>query len=253
MLTTILFLASGLPLGAAAVPAPAPTSVVAPAEDTYASVVAEYEAAVKAWRDQLNAAETSKERKALRDANPAKAFWPRFGALADAGAGEALLWQIENLRNTGVKTKQRGERMRPLFDRLVEHHAGEAWFAKVPDQVYKQRRYVGEEEAMALLVRIEKGSERPEVRANALLTQATLTAKIGGEGADEKVAALHARLEKEFAETEAGQKARIKRLQGQTEVGKEAPDFVGKTIDGFEFKLSEYRGKVVMLDFYGFW
>jgi len=36
-------------------------------------------------------------------------------------------------------------------------------------------------------------------------------------------------------------------------VGKPAPDFAGKTIDGYEFRLSDYRGKVVLLDFYGFW
>jgi peroxiredoxin len=28
---------------------------------------------------------------------------------------------------------------------------------------------------------------------------------------------------------------------------------MGETIDGHQFKLSDYRGKVVVLDFYGFW
>lgn len=36
-------------------------------------------------------------------------------------------------------------------------------------------------------------------------------------------------------------------------VGKEAPDIVGEDIDGVDFKLSDYRGKVVMLDFWGDW
>ena len=36
-------------------------------------------------------------------------------------------------------------------------------------------------------------------------------------------------------------------------VGKEAPDIVGEDLDGEEFKLSDYRGKVVMLDFWGDW
>ena len=253
MLTTILILASGLPFGTAAASAPTPMSVVAPAEETFATLVVEYDAALQTWRDQLNAAETSKERKALRDSNPALAFWPRFQKLADAGDGESLLWQVEHLRDTGVKSKERGERLRPLYDKLVEHHADAAWFVKVPDQLYRQRRYVGDEEAHALLVRIDKGSENIDVRATAVMTLATLTAKIGGEGSEAKVEALYDRLEKEFGETEAGMKARAKRMRGQTEVGKVAPDFVGKTIDGFEFKLSEYRGKVVMLDFYGFW
>lgn len=36
-------------------------------------------------------------------------------------------------------------------------------------------------------------------------------------------------------------------------VGAMAPDIVGVDLDGAEFKLSDYRGKVVMLDFWGDW
>jgi len=39
----------------------------------------------------------------------------------------------------------------------------------------------------------------------------------------------------------------------QIKPGIVAPDFTGRTIGGHEFKLSDYRGKVVLLDFYGFW
>lgn len=38
-----------------------------------------------------------------------------------------------------------------------------------------------------------------------------------------------------------------------TSAGDTAPDIVGTDVDGKEFKLSEYRGKVVMLDFWGDW
>ena len=37
------------------------------------------------------------------------------------------------------------------------------------------------------------------------------------------------------------------------QVGEAAPDISGVDIDGKEFKLSDYRGKVVLLDFWGFW
>ena len=37
------------------------------------------------------------------------------------------------------------------------------------------------------------------------------------------------------------------------EVGNRAPDILGEDIDGVKFKLSDYRGKVVMLDFWGDW
>jgi hypothetical protein len=36
-------------------------------------------------------------------------------------------------------------------------------------------------------------------------------------------------------------------------VGKIAPDIEGEDIDGVRFKLSDYRGKVVVLDFWGHW
>ncbi|MCY2959685.1 MAG: redoxin domain-containing protein [Planctomycetota bacterium] len=36
-------------------------------------------------------------------------------------------------------------------------------------------------------------------------------------------------------------------------VGKLAPDIVAEDVDGASFKLSDYRGKVVLLDFWGHW
>ena len=36
-------------------------------------------------------------------------------------------------------------------------------------------------------------------------------------------------------------------------IGKKVPDIEGEDIDGVKFKLSDYRGKVVMLDFWGNW
>jgi len=36
-------------------------------------------------------------------------------------------------------------------------------------------------------------------------------------------------------------------------VGKPAPEIVGEDLSGVEFKLSDYRGKVVLLDFWAHW
>lgn len=36
-------------------------------------------------------------------------------------------------------------------------------------------------------------------------------------------------------------------------VGKAAPEIKAEDLDGKEFKLSDYRGKVVVLDFWGNW
>ncbi|MFC1582384.1 peroxiredoxin family protein [Planctomycetota bacterium] len=37
------------------------------------------------------------------------------------------------------------------------------------------------------------------------------------------------------------------------EIGQLAPEITGKDQDGVEFKLSDYRGKVVVIDFWADW
>ena len=37
------------------------------------------------------------------------------------------------------------------------------------------------------------------------------------------------------------------------QVGKVAPDIEGEDADGVKFKLSDYRGNVVVIDFWGWW
>jgi hypothetical protein len=40
---------------------------------------------------------------------------------------------------------------------------------------------------------------------------------------------------------------------GKSAVGRAAPEIVGKDLDGKPMKLSDFRGEVVMLDFWGDW
>ena len=42
-------------------------------------------------------------------------------------------------------------------------------------------------------------------------------------------------------------------VRGGPTIGEEAPEIEGVDLEGVAFKLSDYRGKVVMLDFYGDW
>ncbi len=48
-------------------------------------------------------------------------------------------------------------------------------------------------------------------------------------------------------------KDRLEVLRHPILVGKPAPEIEGEDIDGKGFKLSDYRGKVVLLDFWGNW
>ena len=52
----------------------------------------------------------------------------------------------------------------------------------------------------------------------------------------------------------ANAKPTVQRIPAENlAIGKVAPDIVGEDIDGKKFKLSDYRGKVVVLDFWGHW
>jgi len=73
------------------------------------------------------------------------------------------------------------------------------------------------------------------------------------------VDALLARVEKEFADVDTGRgklgaraKAALHELRDLA-IGKPAPEIEGRDLEGVAFKLSEYRGKVVLLDFWGNW
>jgi hypothetical protein len=72
-------------------------------------------------------------------------------------------------------------------------------------------------------------------------------------GAMEKLSAEYGDVKlsetKTIAQALEGDMFEIKFLQ----VGKEAPDIEGEDIDGVAFKLSDYRGKVILLDFWGDW
>ncbi len=48
-------------------------------------------------------------------------------------------------------------------------------------------------------------------------------------------------------------KERLEELRHPILVGKPVPEIEGEDIDGVKFKLSDYRGKVVLLDFWGNW
>ncbi|MFT4710760.1 MAG: hypothetical protein ACI8Q9_001891, partial [Planctomycetota bacterium] len=78
------------------------------------------------------------------------------------------------------------------------------------------------------------------------------------EGLEPSDAAIAARLEEElftnYLDTEAGASIWGAKNQGAFEgVGSMAPDFPAVDTDGEAFRLSDYRGQVVMLDFWGFW
>jgi len=223
---------------------------------TYPGLVKEFEAAVKAWRDELRALSKTDKAKAeaLEKQHPVSAFWPRFEELG-ASDGRALLWMLEEgdklpgTKSETVATKSR------LVAELLEKHASQPWAGTdLPRALARQRIWFDEEWVRTQLDALATASKSKEVSASAL---AALAARLTGKNATpaelERAKAIEARLAAEFAETNAAKAAAEKNAGAKYEKGGVPDDFEATDTDGVKFKLSDYRGKVVMLDFWGFW
>ena len=77
--------------------------------------------------------------------------------------------------------------------------------------------------------------------------------------AAKEVESLFEKVEKEFADISSGRGTLGKSAKSELNemrnlgVGKPSPEITGNDIDGKPFKLSDYRGKVVVVDFWGDW
>lgn len=80
-----------------------------------------------------------------------------------------------------------------------------------------------------------------------------------GDKFNEKLEAMLTQLAKDYADVKLGRSTIGEMAEGELfvfkylSVGKVAPDIEGIDLDGEDFKLSDYRGKVVLLDFWGDW
>ena len=116
----------------------------------------------------------------------------------------------------------------------------------------------GRANASQLLERIAAQNPDTEVQASALFARSEMF--IGTRGSDatdeqrQEALTLLAKVvdltEDARLEDRAEKAIEEEKILG---VGKVAPDIEGADLDGVEFKLSDYRGKVVMLDFWGDW
>ena len=210
-------------------------------QESYDEILEAYQAAEEAWRH------------ALREKHPAPEYAERFANVVTAGDGRGLLWELGVVRYLGyTKSKERKAREQELLSALVEEHCGAEWFHLVLPEIAKRRRDLGPEKLEAFLTRVGERSRHPEIQAEALFTLARIWGR--DEETREKSFELLADIAERFSETEFGRQAEdeLFRLQNLI-VGALAPDFEATTFDGTAFRLSDHRGKVVVLDFFGFW
>ena len=136
----------------------------------------------------------------------------------------------------------------------MANHMQADWFELAVTELSQTKRVYEADEMMAALTRISENAAAPGARARALFTKANLLAKKGDKESREAGRALLKQIVDSYEGTSVHTDAKAILTKPQPlKPGMMAPDFQGRTIDGHEFKLSDYRDKVVLLDFYGFW
>jgi hypothetical protein len=184
-----------------------------------------------------------------------KEFAEKFYKLAednpkDPVAGDALGWVVEN----GFGSPHSQKAADKLLEQFPEHKA----VARVCQNL--ARSPGGETKLKEIL---DKETSKPGVKAAAALALGEVTAdrldRLGQTPEADKVAAEAEKYFTQAIDLGKGNDAvkkdaeRLLTAVKSLRVGKEAPDIKGADLDGKEFKLSDYRGKVVLLDFWGDW
>ena len=179
----------------------------------------------------------------------------KFYKLAEANskdqvATDALLWVVQNGEGSPVYQKSVNE--------LMAKHPDHASLERVCMMLSRGRT----PDAEKALKTIAEKAAKPNVKAAATLSLAKLLASrtdsLGDKPAEaDKVAAeaekLFAKAIELYKDNAAQKKAAETELNAlkTLRVGKVVPEIKAADLDGKEFKLSDYRGKVVMLDFWG--
>ena len=182
-------------------------------------------------------------------------MWSKFEALADKGHGRSMLWLATNAhRKFEGKTEITSKKLE-LYGKLIEKFASADWAERIVGNVLNEKKYFGMQEMDKLLSQLKSSSKNTEVQAAALDALATiLSGTSAGDAERKRSAEYKEELVKNYQDSKVVARMNAKAFREQNlAVGKPVPDFAAKDIEGAAFKLSDYKGKVVLLDFWGFW
>ncbi len=139
---------------------------------------------------------------------------------------------------------------------LTEHHAGNE---KIGTVVGRLIYAPASKELQAFLNAVIEKNPSRDAKGNATFTLANILSRSSKQSDKDEAEKLFEKIEKDFTDVKAFGGTLADRAKSNLfelrhlQIGKAVPDIEGEDMDGKKFKLSDYRGKVVMLDFWGHW
>lgn len=223
----------------------------------WAAFVKEYDAAYKEWLRPYNEAKTDEERSKVKidfEKMPAKTFMPRATTFArKAGSSpyglDAWLWVFNNAGQTGSSEKEAAD----ALSEMLKVHIASPKLESVAQALRYFAHQAGPIDTDAALKQLVEKSPIDTVRASALYSLGAIRL-YGPDNEVKKAKSYFDRLIREYPKSKAATQARSALFElNNLQIGHIAPDFEATDENGKTFKLSDYRGKVVVLDFWGFW
>lgn len=233
-----------------------PPAMAAEEFETLSSEVSEV---MKAWyakcREQAAAAREAGEEVEIDWLQPLPPYIAKFQAGAEKYAGtEAAVPFLCWLAQEGVNADRKAAA--DAFETLCMEHTASAGLREIASDLPDMRRVLGAERTDPMLARLEESNPDMEVRGWAMY--ARLEKDLNDSEYDSE-AFRNARDELAAVAQELGSGSLAKRIRSEIDtretfsIGMVAPDIEGIDLDGTAFKLSDYDGKVVFLDFWGDW
>lgn len=214
--------------------------------------------AVNAWRkeamQQVKAAqEAGKPMPAIAMQPPTGEFISKAQELAEqyAGTDDAIPFLAFICKSASTERNAVKKAVVTLADHTKSERIGDV----VPFLGMVGGRFNCQEQAEAVLESVINDNPSDKCKAQGLIARGAMRLEAATNDDERAAAAADLRKVAEITKDEDLVKEakdalfEIEHLQ----LGCTVPEIVAKDIDGVEFKLSDYRGKVVLLDFWGFW
>ena len=190
--------------------------------------------------------------------DPTDAAIPRFARIAERSRGTKTGSRslILIIYYGGLNASQR-QPVAAAIDGLIDNYQdSEVLGTLIRNMPMISAEVVTMRERIRILQRIAGAATRSEVQASALFHAGRFSLSIGGtrKQRQQRAKKYFARLVAQHPDSPFLENARncifeMDRLQ----IGMKVPEIEGEDLDGVAFRLSDYRGKVVMLDFWGEW
>lgn len=266
-ITAMLF-AGQAPLAATGI-APTQDAAVAPAADElqgrYDALLEDYDSAEDAYREVDAAA-----RKKHLDAGGSRvdfeslpaiegSFYPKLQAIADKGHAAANVWCLSHHSFSELKGDSAKTDKLKRYGSVLDAKPGDAILYTLLRPMKGDTRgpvpLLNKSAAFAILDQIKVQANGSALAARALEEKAGIV-RLGGATPEQTAEAVvfYKEIMAKYPDSISARRCKGPLFAAENlQIGMKAPDIVGQDHDGHDIKLSDFRGKVTVIDFWGFW